>query len=381
MSFDVNKEIEKIAIERHNQREFIVVVLLVGLALNLVASLIWELTKCWGILSRIILVSSLFFLCFLLAILVIYFRPPPKEKNIYYSTYYFLPLEEGFQIIDRNSLSSSLMLHLFGKYIKWSNDKIDNYPLFKFISDLAPFILIDPLMREFENRWSHGYEWTDEMIVTHDLDGKKRGGISKEQFGSVILDTRDIWLLFSQSLNDKPFFNKNLPELENFFSLPLVFPPNTTINYITENSSKYLLLKNPHMKVRLLGNGVFFGQSDETIIQIDIRFECIISYNLLSKFRRFFKEYYIWGKRIFKGMDDWFKVDPIPKLEKKDFETIMLYVGDNRTKMIYPISGYQDEIKIIPIESRVFFNSKKAAITDGFSIISQKKKKKEETKK
>jgi hypothetical protein len=357
--------------ERAAQSEFLVVVIMVGLALNLVASLLWGTIEDLSNSVKIASVLVLFFVCTIYAIFIIYFRPHPSKTRRYYCSYYFLLMPQAmkYQIIRRNSLTSGPILRYIGENLNWEN--VEPTSMESILDLIYPFLILEPLIFTFQNFWTEVKEWTDERLHVKNFNDEIVVSVSQEKLGGKLLGPDKLWKIISKDI-PKKFFISDF--FENNFNpdLRLKIPPRANLAVINKAGKRALQIDTPHLTISIYGG---FVALPSEISSVDLQFTCKIRHKRLSRFRRDYEPYYIWEHRILNSLEEYFVqngANHSPNLETFDYRDtlVSLIVGDKKSRKYYWSMhghGLSDKVKEIPINDRVFFKSVNIAENYGFS--------------
>ena len=327
-----------IAKERSQRFEFLIVVIMIGLALNLCASLVWDFMTPISIFWKSIIVASTLLITSTIALFVIYFRPSTERRLQFYAEYSFLPImnstsrEVLLHFVRENQFISGPMLRRVGEYLKIDRFKSASKPNFDVFGEIGPFLGIEPLLNEFRFQWTDSSDLPGEFIKLINPNGEISVCVRQESLGGVLLDFSNIWRILSESLHDYSLHSvETLREI--YCTLSLKLPPKTDIRVTREEAASEIRLRNPYVEVSIkIAPIMIHGDIGSALFNLS----CNAKYTFLSKFRPNYADYLIWVERIMSSMQSYFEPDARmtydDKINSDDFPAI---IGDQRQKIYY----------------------------------------------
>ncbi|MBN1119586.1 MAG: hypothetical protein JXJ17_00785 [Anaerolineae bacterium] len=374
--------LEKVKSERRERLEFLIVVIVVGLVLNIFASALWETIVELEQVLRWSIVLAPLLLSLLSAVFTIYFNPEKVEKRRFYGYYDLLPSKtrdddfHTFEVIMENSLSSGPVLNSVNQFLNrnYHLDELasgDNSTekMIEFLGGLFLFTLIEPLVQEFQIRWSHHQEMQNKWIPILDHENNQIGMLREELLGGRVFMVRELCnILLSSGFGkflDQEHNNSTLLALASRYYLKL--PPETDVSFSSESGKYKFSLHNKYVKTTFQGSFVLSKVSPGPIVRTCLSYVVTVEFSLLSKFRSDYVAYLIWTKRMLNCLDNYFNSPYVDMSSEQKEDDINLVVG-NKQNMKYYIQSDDTAATIleIPKSERVLFRSEEMAKNAGY---------------
>ena len=253
MAVDLREMWDDLQASRVRQREFLVVVLLVGLGLNLLASVIWDLTAGLGSMARALIAVGVFLGCAAAGAVLVYYRRPLRRYGRYPAFYEFVPVSGGgCQVVFRDSLSCGPVLQRIGKFTNWwmfdKTKRTEEAPPPNFVS-LSALLSLEVLLDEFPSEWSHVPGHTKEWLVLEAPDGTAKHQQRQEVSGGQLLDICGLWPVAARHSDPGLLFD-SVDRQSYDISFTLKLPPRDRIGDTAENPSTEEPLRPGHPRWR-----------------------------------------------------------------------------------------------------------------------------------